>query len=66
MAEEINGGEIPQAMVVQRKGTRVSIVWIIPILAAGTGYLYFTLQEINSAAHLKEAIARIGITEVPL
>ena len=34
MAEEINGGEIPQAMVVQRKGTRVSIVWIIPILAA--------------------------------
>lgn len=34
---------------------------IIPILAAGTGYLYFTLQEINSAAHLKEAIARVGM-----
>lgn len=34
---------------------------ILPILAAGTGYLYFTLQEINTAAHLKEAIARIGI-----
>lgn len=34
---------------------------IIPILAAGTGYLYFTLEEINGAAHLKEAIARIGV-----
>lgn len=34
---------------------------IIPILAAGTGYLYFTLQEINTATHLKEAIARIGM-----
>lgn len=34
---------------------------IIPILAAGTGYLYFTLEEINGATHLKEAIARIGM-----
>lgn len=34
---------------------------IIPILAAGTGYLYFTLQEIHTATNLKEAIARIGI-----
>jgi uncharacterized membrane protein SpoIIM required for sporulation len=33
---------------------------IIPILAAGTGYLYFTLQEINTATHLKEAITRFG------
>ncbi len=33
---------------------------IIPIFAAGTGYLYFTLQEISSAAHLKQAIARLG------
>jgi uncharacterized membrane protein SpoIIM required for sporulation len=33
---------------------------IIPIFAAGTGYLYFTLQEISTAAHLKQAIARIG------
>ncbi len=33
---------------------------IIPVLAAGTGYLYFTLQEINTAANLKEAIARVG------
>jgi uncharacterized membrane protein SpoIIM required for sporulation len=34
---------------------------IIPILAAGTGYLYFTLSEINTATSLKQAIARIGI-----
>ena len=34
---------------------------IIPILAAGTGYLYFTLLEINTATYLKEAIARFGI-----
>jgi uncharacterized membrane protein SpoIIM required for sporulation len=33
---------------------------ILPILAAGTGYLYFTLQEINTATYLKEAIARMG------
>jgi hypothetical protein len=33
---------------------------IIPIFAAGTGYLYFTLQEISTAAHLKQAIARVG------
>lgn len=38
-----------------------SFNFIIPILAAGTGYLYFTLQEINTATHLKEAIARIGM-----
>ena len=34
---------------------------IIPILAVGTGYLYFTLLEINTSTHLKQAIARIGI-----
>jgi len=34
---------------------------IIPILAVGTGYLYFTLLEINTATHLKQAIARIGL-----
>jgi hypothetical protein len=34
---------------------------ILPILAVGTGYLYFTLSEINTATHLKQAIARIGI-----
>jgi uncharacterized membrane protein SpoIIM required for sporulation len=34
---------------------------IIPLLAAGTGYLYFTLLEIHTASHLKEAISRIGI-----
>jgi paraquat-inducible protein B len=34
MAENINGDQLPQAMVVQQKGTRISIVWIIPILAA--------------------------------
>jgi paraquat-inducible protein B len=34
MAEQINRDQLPQAMVVRQKGTRVSIVWIIPILAA--------------------------------
>lgn len=33
---------------------------IIPILAAGAGYLYFTLQEIKTATHLKEAISHVG------
>jgi paraquat-inducible protein B len=34
MAENIDGDNLPQAMVVPRRGTRISIVWIIPILAA--------------------------------
>jgi hypothetical protein len=34
---------------------------IIPILALATGFLYFTLQEVNTAKNLKEAIARLGI-----
>jgi len=34
MADEIDRTELPQATVVRRKRTRVSIVWIIPILAA--------------------------------
>ena len=34
MADEIDGKELPQATVVRKKRTRVSIVWIIPILAA--------------------------------
>jgi paraquat-inducible protein B len=34
MAEEINRDQLPEAMVVRNKGTRISIVWIIPILAA--------------------------------
>ncbi len=34
MADEIDPNELPQATVVRRKRTRVSIVWIIPILAA--------------------------------
>jgi uncharacterized membrane protein SpoIIM required for sporulation len=33
---------------------------IIPILAVATGFLYFTLQEVNTARHLKEAISRLG------
>jgi uncharacterized membrane protein SpoIIM required for sporulation len=37
-----------------------SFNFIIPILAAGTGYLYFTLLEINTATHLKDAISRLG------
>ena len=34
MAENIERDDLPQAMVVPKKGTRISIVWIIPILAA--------------------------------
>jgi paraquat-inducible protein B len=34
MAEEINRDQLPEAMVVKKKGIRISIVWIIPILAA--------------------------------
>lgn len=34
---------------------------IIPILGAGASYLYFTLQEIHMASHLKEAIGRLSI-----
>ena len=34
MAENIDGDNLPQAMVVPKRGTRISVVWIIPILAA--------------------------------
>jgi paraquat-inducible protein B len=34
MAENIDRDELPQATVVPKKGTRISVVWIIPILAA--------------------------------
>ncbi len=34
MAEPVEGGELPQATVVAPKRNRLSIVWIIPILAA--------------------------------
>jgi paraquat-inducible protein B len=34
MADEIDPNAVPQATVVRKKRTRVSIVWIIPILAA--------------------------------
>ena len=34
MAENIDRDELPQAVVVSKKGTRISVVWIIPILAA--------------------------------
>jgi len=34
MAENIDRDELPQAVVVPKKGTRISVVWIIPILAA--------------------------------
>jgi len=34
MVEPSEGGELPQAMVVKPKRTRLSIVWLIPILAA--------------------------------
>ena len=34
MAENIDGDNLPQAMVVPKRGIRISVVWIIPILAA--------------------------------
>jgi paraquat-inducible protein B len=34
VAEPVEGGELPQALVVAPKRNRLSIVWIIPILAA--------------------------------
>ena len=34
MAENIDRDDLPQATVVPKKGTRISVVWIIPILAA--------------------------------
>jgi len=34
MAENIDRDDLPQATVVRKKGTRISVVWIIPILAA--------------------------------
>ncbi|MEO8473611.1 MAG: stage II sporulation protein M [Chryseolinea sp.] len=33
---------------------------ILPVMAACTGYLYFTLEEINTANCLKESILRFG------
>jgi uncharacterized membrane protein SpoIIM required for sporulation len=37
-----------------------SFFLIVPILAASTAYLYFTLEEISTATNLKESIARVG------
>ena len=34
MAENFDRDDLPQATVIPKKGTRISIVWIIPILAA--------------------------------
>jgi paraquat-inducible protein B len=34
MAEHIDRDDLPQATVVRKKGMRISVVWIIPILAA--------------------------------
>ena len=34
MAEHSDRDELPQATVVPKKSTRISVVWIIPILAA--------------------------------
>jgi paraquat-inducible protein B len=34
MAENFDRDELPQATVVPKRGTRISVVWIIPILAA--------------------------------
>lgn len=38
----------------------VSFYLVLPILTSCVAYLYFTLQEISSATHLKESIDRMG------
>jgi uncharacterized membrane protein SpoIIM required for sporulation len=39
----------------------VSFYLIVPLLAAGMAYLYYTLREIKTASHLKESIAQVGM-----
>jgi len=39
----------------------ISFYLIVPILAASTAYLYFTLKEVNTAFHLKESISQFGM-----
>ncbi len=38
----------------------VSFYLVLPIITSCVAYLYFTLQEISSATHLKESIDRMG------
>jgi hypothetical protein len=33
---------------------------LLPIIAAGAGYLFFSLREVNTASHLKKSIATVG------
>jgi uncharacterized membrane protein SpoIIM required for sporulation len=33
---------------------------LLPIIAAGAGYLFFSLREVNTASHLKKSIASVG------
>ena len=47
MAENIDRDDLPQATVVRKKGTRISVVWIIPILAAVVA-LALPIQRIMS------------------
>lgn len=38
-----------------------SFYLLVPVLAGSTAYLYFTLREINTASHLKDAITKVGV-----
>ena len=47
MADKIDPDNLPQATVVPKKRVRISIVWIIPILAAVVG-IGIAIQQILS------------------
>ena len=47
MAESTDRNNLPQATVVPKKQTRISVVWIIPILAAVVG-IGIAIQQIVS------------------
>ncbi len=38
-----------------------SFYLVLPILAASLSYLYFSQEEVNNAAHLKESISKLGV-----
>ena len=48
MAEINDGDDLPQATVIPRKQRRISIVWIIPILAAVVALGIGAAQPVHS------------------
>ncbi len=62
MAESIDRDNLPQATVVPKRGTRISIVWIIPILAAVVA-IGIAIQRVLSETGLPPACLDLEITE---